>query len=186
MPREAIRDNLPKAFIKTGNNKCRVILDCAEVFIERPKSLDRQPATWSDYKQHNTIKLPFLSSCHGGRACRRFITKDSSFYNLLEHDDIIMAGRSFQIQEDLLLHFCNSQIPPRAQTKIQKTKQIRNLRIHVERAINRIKNYRIRKRALAITMMQHFAEIVLVCAALCCIKNVLIETKKINSMWYFL
>ena len=91
MPREAIRDNLPKAFIKTGNNKCRVILDCAEVFIERPKSLDRQPATWSDYKQHNTIKLPFLSSCHGGRACHRFITKDSIFYNLLEHDDIIMA-----------------------------------------------------------------------------------------------
>ena len=46
LPREAIRDNLPEAFIKTGNNKCRVILDCAEVFIERPKSLDRQPATF--------------------------------------------------------------------------------------------------------------------------------------------
>ena len=25
-PREAIRDNLPEVFIKTGNNKCRVIL----------------------------------------------------------------------------------------------------------------------------------------------------------------
>ena len=119
LPREAIRDNLPKAFIKTGNNKCRVILDCAKVFNERPKSLDCQPATWSDYKQHNTIKLPFLSSCHGGRASARFITKDSGFYDLLEHDDIIMAGRSFQIQEDLLLHFCNLQIPPRARTKIQ-------------------------------------------------------------------
>ena len=45
LPREAIRDNLPEAFIKTGNNKCRVILDCAEVFIERPKSLDCQAAT---------------------------------------------------------------------------------------------------------------------------------------------
>ena len=39
---EAIRDNLPEAFIKIGNNKSRVILDCAEVFIERPKPL--QPA----------------------------------------------------------------------------------------------------------------------------------------------
>ena len=78
LPREAIRDNLPEAFIKTGNNKCRVILDCAEVFIERPKSLDCQAATWSDYKHHNTIKflvgispsgfITFLSSCYGGRA----------------------------------------------------------------------------------------------------------------------
>ena len=55
LSREAIRDNLPEAFIKTGNNKCRVILDCAEVFIERPKSLDCQAAIWSDYKHHNTI-----------------------------------------------------------------------------------------------------------------------------------
>ena len=55
-PREAIRDNFPEAFIKTGNNNCRVILGCAEVFIERPKPLDCQAAPWSDYKHHNTIK----------------------------------------------------------------------------------------------------------------------------------
>ena len=48
LPREAIRDNLPEAFIKTGNNKYRVILDRAEVFIEKPKSLDCQAAAWSD------------------------------------------------------------------------------------------------------------------------------------------
>ena len=117
MPREAIRDNLPEAFIKTGNNKCRVILDCAEVFIERPKSLDCQPATWSDYKHHNTIKflvsispsgfITFLSSCYGGGASDKFIAKDSDFYDLLERDDVVMADRGFQIQEDLLLHFCN-------------------------------------------------------------------------------
>ena len=57
MPREAIRNNLPEVFIKTVNNKFRVILDCAEVFTERPKSLDCQAATWSDYRQHNTIKF---------------------------------------------------------------------------------------------------------------------------------
>ena len=42
LPREAIRDNSPEAYIKTGNNKCQVILDCAEVFIDRTKSLDYQ------------------------------------------------------------------------------------------------------------------------------------------------
>ena len=57
LPREVIRDNLPEAFIKTGNNKCQVILDCAEIFTERPKPLDCQTATWSDYKHHNTTKF---------------------------------------------------------------------------------------------------------------------------------
>ena len=36
--------------------------------------------------------------------------------------------------------------------------------------INRLKNYRILKRFLPITMMQYVDEIVLVCAALCNIK----------------
>ena len=43
-------------FIKVGYKKC-VILDCAEVFIERPKSLINQACTWSEYKHHNTIKF---------------------------------------------------------------------------------------------------------------------------------
>ena len=66
-------------FIKVGYKKC-VILDCAEVFIERPKSLINQACTWSEYKHHNTIKflvdisptgyITFLSDFYGGRAGR--------------------------------------------------------------------------------------------------------------------
>ena len=133
LPRKAIRDNLPEAFIKTDNNKCRAILDSAEVFIERPKPLDCQAATWSDYKHHHTIKflvgispsvfITFLSSCYGGRASDKFITKDSGFYDLLERDDVVMADRGFQIQEDLLLHCCNLQVLPGAWTKSQMTKK---------------------------------------------------------------
>ena len=201
LPREAIRDNFPKAFIKTGNNKCRVMLDCAEVFVERPKLLDCHAAICSDYEHHSTVKssfgislsgfTTFLGSCYGGQASDKFITKNSGFYDLLERGDVVIADRGFQIQEDLLPNFCNLQVPPGARTKsqmtkkeVQKTKEIANLRIHVERAINRIKNYRILKGTLPITMMQHVDEIVLVCAALCNIKNVLIQTKKkLNSQW---
>ena len=96
-----------------------------------------------------------------------------------------MADRGFLIQEDLLFHFCDLLVPPGARTKgqmtkkkVKKTKEIANLRIHVERTSNRIKRYRILKGTLPITMMQHIDEIVLVCAALCNIKNVLIQTKK--------
>ena len=57
LPQEAVHSNLPGVFIKAGYKKCRVILDCAEVFIERPKSLINQACTWSEYKHHNTIKF---------------------------------------------------------------------------------------------------------------------------------
>ncbi|XP_065671815.1 uncharacterized protein LOC136089687 [Hydra vulgaris] len=101
LPRESIRSNLPPVLVKAGYQKCRVILDCAEVFIERSKSLDKQSSTWSDYKHHNTFKfligvsptgyITFLSSCYGGRASDRFITRDSGIYNLLERGDEVMA-----------------------------------------------------------------------------------------------
>ena len=78
LPRESIRDSLPEIFMKTGHRKCRVIIDCTEVFIERSKSLLNQASTWSDYKHHNTIKflvritpsgyISFLSDCYGGRS----------------------------------------------------------------------------------------------------------------------
>ena len=42
---------------KSGHSKCRIIIDCTEIFIERPKSLINQASTWSDYKHHNTVKF---------------------------------------------------------------------------------------------------------------------------------
>ena len=144
LPRESIRDNLSNAFIKAGNKKCRVILDCAEVFIEHPKSLVSQAATWSDYKHHNTIKflvgispvgfITFISHCYGGRASDKFIVNDSGFLELLERDDEVMADRGFQIQEELLFKYCKLVVPPGARVKSQlttaeceKTKTIANL-----------------------------------------------------------
>ena len=162
LPQEAVHSNLPGVFIKAGYKKCRVILDCAEVFIERPKSLINQACTWSEYKHHNTIKflvgisptgyITFLSDCYGGRASDRYIAKGSGFYDLLEREDMVMDDRGFQIKEELLLRFCRLQVPPGARAKCQmttdecnKTKDIVCLRIHVEKAINRINFFEYRK-----------------------------------------
>ena len=194
LPQEAVHSNLPGVFIKAGYKKCRVILDCAEVFIERPKSLINQACTWSEYKHHNTIKflvgisptgyITFLSDCYGGRASDRYIVKDSGFYDLLEREDMVMADRRFQIHEELLLRFCSLQVPPGARAKSQmttdeckKTNDIANLRIHVERAINRIKFFQILKGVIPVTMLHHIDDIVLTCAALSNLKPKLIEKK---------
>ena len=181
------RKHSPNCFKKMGYSKCRIILDCTEVFIERPKSLQLQYATWSEYKHHNTVKIligispsgfiTFLSDCYGGRQSDKFITQDSGFYENLERDDEVMADRGFQLREELYHYFCRLVVPPGKHLKLQMTeaeckttKEVANLRIHVERAINRIKTFRILKTTLPICMLQHVDDIVRSCAALCNLK----------------
>jgi len=82
--------------------------------------------------------------------------------------DEVMTDRGFQIMEELLLNFCTLSVPPGARLKsqmtsaeVKKTKDVANLRIHVERAINRIKTFRIFKFVLPITMLHHCDDIIL-------------------------
>ena len=89
LSRESIRKHLPAIFKKTGHYNTRCIIDCSEVFIERPKSLLSQAATWSNYKSHNTFKfliaisptgfITFVSPCYRGRASDKFICNDCGF-----------------------------------------------------------------------------------------------------------
>ena len=53
--REALRSNLTKSFKLYKN--CVSIIDCTEIFIDRPLSLNARAQTWSNYKNHNTINL---------------------------------------------------------------------------------------------------------------------------------
>ena len=159
LPKENIMENMPKVFRKAGHSRLKVIIGCSEVFIERPKSVNVQAATWSNYKARNTVKfligtsptgyVTFLSECYSGRSSDKFITADSGFYDCLDLCDEVMADRSFQIKEELILKFCTLSVPPGARVKAQMTtaeckttKDVANLRIQVEHAINRIKTFR--------------------------------------------
>ena len=191
LPKDAVFSNLPNIF-KGAYRNTRCIIDCSEIYIERPKSLNVQASTWSDYKKHNTFKfliaiapsgyITYISDCYGGRATDQFICQNSGFYNLLEYGDEVMADRGFQIKEDLLHHYCSLSIPPGARVKSQmtaaeckKTKEVANLGIHVERAINRMKTFRILKNTFPLTMLPHADDIIRTCAALCNIQPPLIR-----------
>ena len=62
---------------RTFFSKCVCIIDCTEIFIERPSDLKARCQTWSNYKQHNTVKIliavtpqgtiSFISKAWGGR-----------------------------------------------------------------------------------------------------------------------
>ena len=194
LPRDVIRSNLPDSFKKISP-KTRCIIDCTEIFMERSKSLHVQASTWSDYKKHNTLKvlvaisphgyIMFLSSCYGGRTSDQFICSNSGLFHLLDPGDEVMADRGFQIKEDLLHFYCSLNVPPGARVKSQmtsyeckKTRMVANLRIHVERAINRIKEFKIIKNIMPINMLPLADDIIQVCAALCNIQPPLIKIKE--------
>ena len=179
--KEAIRESLPKSLKHYPNLRCTI--DCSEIFIDRPRNLEIQALTWSDYKKHNTVKflvgiapngmISFLSKAWGGRASDQYITRESGFLNLLEPTDLIMADRGFTIKEDLMVRGATLEIPPpssgleqMSKDKVNVTKKIANARIHVERAIGRMKVFSILKKTLPITLVPLIDDILVVCAGI--------------------
>ena len=84
---------LPEAFKKLYP-KVRVIIDCTEVYLKTPSSLEVQANLWSDYKYHCNSKvlvaitpngaISWISSTYGGRTSDVYIVRSSGFLDLLE------------------------------------------------------------------------------------------------------
>ena len=107
--REALKENQPACFSFFKN--CVCIIDCTEIYIERPLNLKASAQTFSNYKSHNTIKyligitlagaVSFLSGGWGGRASDKEITLKSGFLDKLTHGDCVLADRGFLVEEEL-------------------------------------------------------------------------------------
>ena len=164
--------------------KCCVIIDCTECFIETPSSLDVATQCWSQYKHHTTIKflvgitpngaVSYLSHCYGGRASDKFIIGDSKFLSMLRPGDQVMADRGFKIQEELAFYQCSLAIPPSKHNDLQmtsaavrETSKIANVRIYVEQAIKRMKEFRILHDEIPANVLPLVDDIILICGALC-------------------
>ncbi len=189
--RTAVRRYMPDGFRKYYP-KCRVIIDCTEVPIETPSSLDLAASCWSQYKHHHTIKylvgitpngaISFLSDCWGGRASDISITEDCGLAEKLLPNDQVMADRGFKIGEYLAYYQCSLTIPPSTQGNLQmrkddvkQTSKVANLRIFVEKAIRRMKEYAILKTELPLLLLPICDDIVTICAAMTNLKAPLLE-----------
>ena len=179
---EQVKGTIPQSF-KDKYPSTYAIIDASEIFIETPTDLHVQSSTWSNYKHHNTLKfliactpngaVSYVSPLYVGSISDVELTRTCGFIEKLEGRPgiSIMADRGFTIKDQLARIGVKLNIPPfldgRQQLpaeEVQQGRRIASLRIHVERAIGRIKTYNILKGTLPNTLARIANQVVSVCA----------------------
>ena len=180
--RKMVDDEMPSCF-KSHYQKTRVIIDCTEIFVQMPSSFRAQSQTYSQYKSHNTAKglvgispngmVTFISHLYGGHVSDKALTVDCGLLELLEGGDVVMADKGFDIQDLLVTKKVILNIPSFLREKEQlslaeeaETRRIASVRIHVERAIESIKNYRILQGVVPLSLLEQLDHIWFICCML--------------------
>lgn len=169
---EDAKANIPSCFKEAFQEKTTIIIDCFEVFIERPDNYLTQQQCWSNYKHHNTIKfligitpqgtISYISKGWGGRTSDKQMVELGDFLNFIKPGDVVLADRGFLIGDTLGIFNAKLVIPAFTKGKkqlhpleIENTRHIAHVRIHVERIIGVMKNkFRIFKGPLPISMLK--------------------------------
>lgn len=190
--REVIRATMPDSF-KEKYSCTRVIINCTEIRCQMPSSLLLNSKLFSSYKNHVTLKglvgiapsgaITFISQLYSGSISDREIVEQSGFLKLeFDNGDTVMADKGFTI-EDLLPLGVTLNIPPFLGSNSQmtaedviKTQEIASIRVHVERAINKIKNFHLWDSVVPLSLFGVVNQMWSVCAFLCNIQDPLIST----------
>ena len=127
--REQLWKTMPMCFQYTFGRKVTVIIDCFEVFIDKPTNLMARAQTFSSYKHHNTIKVligitpqgtvSFVSEAWGARTSDKFLTENCGILDKLLPGDTVMADRGFTISESVGLKHGKLVIPAFTKGKAQ-------------------------------------------------------------------
>ena len=122
-----------------------MIIDCFEIFLDRPLYPLARTQTFSSYKHHNTVKyligitpqgtVSFISEGWGGRVSDKHLTENSGLLDHLTPGDVILADRGFDIQESVGLFCSTTKIPAFTKGKkqlsgieVEQTRRIANIR----------------------------------------------------------
>lgn len=189
--RELVDETMPQDF-KAKYPSTRVIIDCTEIRCEMPSSLLLNSELFSSYKHHTTLKalvgispkgfLTFIGQLYTGSISDREIVERSGFLNLpFTNGDSVMADKGFTI-EDILPLGVSLNIPPFLGMSDQMpaedviaTQEIASLRIHVERAINKVKNFLIFEGVIPLSLFGVVNQMWCVCAILCNMQDPIIS-----------
>lgn len=175
--RSVIIENMTQAY-RSDFPVCLAILDCTEIKTEKPSSMRQQSQLYSDYKSTNTLKglvvcdprgsIIFVSDLFSGSISDNEIVRQSGFLDYLRNlkamgfihaKDSVMSDKGFLIEKDLAEIEIDLNIPPFAssakpfsEAEVTLTKKIASHRIHIERAINQIKCFKLLKRIIPVSL----------------------------------
>ena len=183
-----VRKHMPLSF-RMSFTKTTCIIDGTEFFIEKPQSPTALSQTDSNYKHANTYTalvsttpsgaFNFISELWGGSTSDKYITNESGFQDKIKPGDEVMTDRGFVIRDLSLTRKATLIIPPFTpkckwgkgkrlnEEEVKKTKSIAKHRIHVERVIERLKNFRILSGTIPLKIKSCVNQIVKVCAFFC-------------------
>ena len=138
----------------------RLIVDGVEISIKKPVKPSAQQATFSSYKNRNTLKavvgispgglVSHIPDTFGGAASDRMLIERSSLTAKLDPGDSLMTDKGFQVQDI----FAPVDVTVNTPTFLKKGNQftakslkrdrrIASKRVHVERLIGLAKTYKI-------------------------------------------
>ena len=106
--RENLRKSMPFCFRPNYGLKVTSIIDCFELFIEKPSNLLAKSCTWSQYKHYNTAKyliaimpqgiVSFVSYGWEGRVSDKYIVENSGYLQYLLPGDVVLSDRGFNVE----------------------------------------------------------------------------------------
>lgn len=166
--RDSITENMPDNY-RAEFPTTFAILDATEIKTEKPTSLLLQSQTYSNYKSANTLKcliacdprgaIIFVSTLYTGSISDQELFRQCGIKDLLKGllqcgylktGDGLMVDKGFLIEKDVKELGLNLNIPPFAKsnsqmpvTDVELTKKIAKHRVHVERAIAKVKKFKI-------------------------------------------
>lgn len=196
---EQVKATLPNSFHQKYPTTYTII-DGSELFIQTPSDLYLQSSTWSSYKHKNTAKflvgctpngcINFISPLYVGSISDVELTRVSGFIDKMDGKAgvSVMADRGFTVKDQLDSIGVELNIPPFLEGRqqlpadqVQRGRYIASLRIHVERAIGRIKQFAILQGTFPLSMVRLLNQIVCVCAWLTNFHPVLLPPPLLTS-----
>ena len=169
------------------------IIDGTEIFIQRPSNLATQKSSYSDYKSHTTVKylvgidtftgvFIYVSPGFSGNSSDRFTIQNSGILDELKPGQRILADKGYNAWDLFAQKRCFLTIPSflsegrlTAQEGMQ-SRTIASVRIRVENAIKRLKEYKILSETLSNRVNKKIVDdMVIIVSALCNLKQKLIK-----------
>ena len=162
----------------------RCIIDGTECPIKKPRVPKAQQATFSTYKNRNTVKsligstpgglVSYVSPAYGGSTSDRQIVERSNLVNICDPGDSFMTDKGFNVQDLFATKNVKINIPSFFKKKnrmsgsiVLNDRKVSSKRVHIERIIGLGKTYKILVHPLTSTETKMSSEILFVCFMLC-------------------